>query len=64
MYKMIDKGYITGHEVQVGLASTRIYYHLEESGKLHLQQLNADYQAVKNDIETILSRSGENATDE
>ena len=64
LYKMIDNGYISGNEVQVGKASTRIYYHLEEAGRLHLQQLLSDYQAVKNDIETILSQSGENATDE
>lgn len=64
LYKMIDNGYISSREIQVGKASTRIYYHLEEPGKLHLKQLQLDYQAVKDDIETILSRSGENATDE
>lgn len=64
LYKMMDNGYISSREVQVGKASTRIYYHLEEAGKLHLQQLMTDYQAVKDDIENILNRSGENATDE
>ena len=61
---MIDNGYISSREVPVGKAATRVYYHLEEEGRLHLRQLLSDYQAVKKDIETILSRSGENAEDE
>lgn len=64
LYKMIDNGYISSREVQVGKASARVYYHLEESGRLHLKQLLSDYHSVKKDIETILSRSGENAQDE
>lgn len=64
LYKMIDNGYISSREVQVGKAATRVYYHLEEAGRLHWQQLLSDYRAVQNDIELILSRSGENANDE
>ena len=64
LYKMIDNGYISSWEVHVGKAATRVHYHLEEAGRQHLRQLFSDYQAVKNDIELILSRSGENAEDE
>ena len=64
LYKMIENGFISSREVTVGRTATRVYYHLEDAGRLHLKQLLSDYQAVKNDIETILSRSGENATDE
>ncbi len=64
LYKMIENGLISSREVQVGKAATRVYYHLEEAGRAHLKQLLSDYYSVRNDIETILSRSGENAADE
>ncbi len=59
LYKMIENGFISSREVQVGKAATRVYYHLEEAGRVL-----SDYYSVRNDIETILSRSGENAADE
>ncbi len=61
LYKLIDNGYISDHREQVGRRLTRVYYHLEEPGREHLQQLMSDYFSVKNSIERILNRSGENA---
>ena len=61
LYKLIENGYISDHREQVGKRLTRVYYHLEESGREYLRQLESDYHAVKNSIEKILSRSGENA---
>lgn len=60
LYKLIDKGYISDHKERVGKRLTRVYYHLEESGREHLKQLRSDYIIVKSNIEKILSRSGEN----
>ena len=61
LYKLIDNGYISDHREQAGRRLTRVYYHLEDSGREHLQQLMSDYLSVKNSIEKILDRSGENA---
>lgn len=60
LYKLIESGYISDHKELVGKRLTRVYYHLEEPGREHLKQLTSDYYAVKNSIETILARSGEN----
>lgn len=60
LYKLIDEGYISDHKEQVGKRLTRVYYHLEESGREHLKQLTSDYMAVRRSIEKILERSGEN----
>lgn len=60
LYKLIDSGYISDHKEQVGRRLIRVYYHLEEPGREHLRQLMSDYLSVKNSIEKILNRSGEN----
>lgn len=60
LYKLIELGYITDEKRQVGKRLTRVYYHLEEKGKQHLDCLMADYIAVKNSVEKIIERSGEN----
>ena len=61
LYKLIDNGYISNHREQAGKRLTRVYYHLEDSGREYLQQLMSDYLSIKNSIEKILDRSGENA---
>ena len=60
LYKLIDEGYISDRKEQVGKRLTRVYYHLEDSGREHLKQLTSDYMAVRHSIEKILQRSGEN----
>lgn len=59
LYKLIEQGYISDHKELVGKRMTRVYYHLENSGREHLEQLTADYWFVRNNIEKILSKSGE-----
>ena len=60
LYKLIEQGYISDHKELVGKRMTRVYYHLEDSGRAYLKQLTADYLFVRNNIEKILSKSGEN----
>ena len=58
LYKLIEQGYISDEKRQVGKRLTRVYYHLEESGRQHLRQLMSDYLIVKHGIEKIIERSG------
>lgn len=59
LYRLIEQGYISDEKRQVGKRLTRVYYHLEEAGRIHLQKLTEDYLAVKVSIEKILERSSE-----
>ena len=43
LYKLIDAGYISDYKKQVGRRQVNVYYHLEDSGRTHLQQLLEDY---------------------
>lgn len=57
LYKLIEQGYISDERRQVGKRLTRVYYHIEDSGREYLKQLKAEYYAVKNGIEKILELS-------
>ena len=39
---------------QVGRRQVNVYYHLEDSGRTHLQQLLEDYYATANAIQQVL----------
>ena len=43
LYKLLGNKYISDREVQVGKRRTRVYYHLEETGKEHLEKLLTEY---------------------
>ena len=54
LYKLIDAGYISDYKKQVGRRQVNVYYHLEDSGRTHLQQLLEDYYATANAIQQVL----------
>lgn len=58
LYKLIEQGYISDEKRQVGKRLVRVYYHLEDAGRKHLQQLLSDYLIVRTGIEKILEKSG------
>ena len=67
IYKLEEKGYISGEKCQVGKRKIRIYYHIEDSGREYLKELIRDYRETNKGIDMILeamgdveSRSGEN----
>lgn len=64
LYKLIEQGYISDEKRQVGKRLTRVYYHLEDAGRRHLEQLMDDYLIVKRGIERIIERSGGEAIGE
>lgn len=54
LYKLIDAGYISDYKKQIGRRQVNVYYHLEDSGRTHLQQLLEDYYATANAIQQVL----------
>ena len=39
LYKLLGNNFISDKEIQVGKRRTRVYYHLEEAGRAHLESL-------------------------
>ena len=39
LYKLLGNNFISDKEIQVGKRRTRVYYHLEEAGREHLESL-------------------------
>ncbi len=54
LYKLIDNGYISDYKEQIGKRLTRVYYHLEPSGKERLDILLEDYYSTNQAIQNIL----------
>ena len=63
LYKLLDQGYISDKRVQVGKRMTRIYYHLEPAGEVHLEELIQEYEAITSGVLRIIN-SKEEQTDE
>lgn len=59
IYKLEEKGYITGEKRQVGKRKIRVYYHIEESGREYLEELIRDYRETNKGIDLILEAIGE-----
>lgn len=57
LYKLLDQGFISDRKELVGKRQTRVYYHLEEPGKAHLEQLLHDYYDLVDAIQSILTHS-------
>ena len=64
LYKLIDNNYITDYKKVVGKRMTRVYYHLEESGKERLNELVDDYKEVDDAIQKIKSFEGGSEADD
>ena len=60
LYRLEDKGYITVTKQQVGRRRTRMYYHLEPSGRDYLQSSVAEYLSMQEGIRGILTSCGMN----
>lgn len=55
LYKLLDQGFISDRKELVGKRQTRVYYHLEDAGKSHLDQLIQDYYEMIDAIQSILT---------
>lgn len=56
LYKLIDLGHLTVREELVGKRRKRKYYHLEESGRVYLEEVRKEYDEVSKGIALILDR--------
>lgn len=54
LYKLLDQGFVSDQKVLVGRRMTRIYYHLEPSGREHLKALTEEYLKVSQGVMRIL----------
>lgn len=58
LYKLLDQGLISDKKVLVGKRMTRIYYHLEPAGKVRLQELAQEFDAIMTGMRLIMEDSG------
>ena len=54
LYKFEDLGYISSEKKLVGKRMTRIYYHLEPSGKEYLEGIYKEYKEMTSIIDTFM----------
>ena len=55
LYRLEDKGYISGEKRKIGKRLTRVYYHLEPAGNDYLKELLDSFYTVNMAIERILN---------
>lgn len=53
LYALLKKEYISSYEVTVD-RKIRVYYHLEESGKLYLKEIITDFQRMIDGINNVI----------
>lgn len=60
LYRMTESGYVSFYEKKVGVRQTRVYYHLEDTGRQYLQTLLTSYHEYMQVIDFLLhSREGD-----
>ena len=57
LYRLLDKGFISDRQELVGRRRTRIYYHLEPSGKEYLKKIREEYLSLCSGVLAILGIS-------
>ncbi len=54
LYKLIEKGAISDSKRLIGKRRTRVYYHLEESGKQLLEKYQSEFLEINDGIMRII----------
>lgn len=54
LYRLVEKKLISDHQEKVGKRRIRVYYHLEEAGKKHLEVIKREYCSIIRGIFYIL----------
>ena len=58
LYKLLEQGYISDRRVQVGKRMTRVYYHLESTGEVLLEELIREYRQITEGVYQIIALGG------
>ena len=64
LYKLQDQGLISARKELVGKRMTRVYYHLEPAGSVHLRALAREYEDVTQGVLQIVHGEGDSNDDE
>ena len=57
LYRLVSAGFLSERKTPRGTKMTRVFYHLEDSGRDYLNQLIEEYDFVSEGIEFILERN-------
>lgn len=55
LYRMIEKGFISDRKELAGKRRTRVYYHIEESGKKYYETIYREFVSVFDGVQKILN---------
>ena len=64
LYRLLEQGYISDRRVPAGKRMTRIYYHLEPAGKVHLEELTREYRDTTEGVFRIIGIGGDTSEKE
>ena len=59
LYRLLEQGYISDRRVPAGKRMTRIYYHLEPAGQVHLEELTREYRETTEGVFRIIGIGGD-----
>ena len=54
LYRLVDQGYVSDRQVQVGKRMKRVYYHIEPAGEEKLRELIAEYEETTQGVLQII----------
>lgn len=54
LYRLVEKGMISDRQEKVGKRRVRVYYHLEEAGKVYLETIRKEYCSICRGVLYIL----------
>lgn len=54
LYRLLDEGFISDEKKLIGKRQTRIYYHIEDKGIEHMNELYEEYLSMTHYINNIM----------
>lgn len=57
LYRLLEKGLISDRQEKVGKRRVRVYYHLENAGKEHLENIKKEYFSICRGVLYVLGVS-------
>lgn len=54
LYRLIEKDMISDHKELIGKRRTRVYYHIEDTGREYFDKIYSEYLSITEGIQKIL----------